>query len=140
RARRGGMDADGGGLYLRVTEDGTKNWVYRYMLDGRPRWMGLGPLAFYGLQEARAKALEARRLRHEGIDPIDTRRAQRARARLDAAKAISFKECAASYINAHRAGWRNGKHAAQWEGTVATYAGPLTGRRQVDGMAVSRDR
>jgi hypothetical protein len=31
--------------------------------------MGLGPLALYGLQEARAEALEARRLRHEGIDP-----------------------------------------------------------------------
>ena len=88
------MYADGGGLYLRVTPDGTKNWIYRYMLDGRPRWMGLGPLALYGLQEARAKALEARRLRHEGIDPIDTRRAQRAKTRLDAAKAVTFRECA----------------------------------------------
>ena len=38
-----------------------KNWVLRYMLDRRPRWMGLGPLALYGLQEARAKALDARR-------------------------------------------------------------------------------
>ncbi|HKF13446.1 MAG TPA: Arm DNA-binding domain-containing protein, partial [Xanthobacteraceae bacterium] len=24
-----GMYADGGGLYLRVTKDGTKNWVFR---------------------------------------------------------------------------------------------------------------
>jgi Arm DNA-binding domain len=40
RAHDRGMYADGGGLYLRVTPDGTKNWVYRYMLDGRPRWMG----------------------------------------------------------------------------------------------------
>ena len=45
RARERGMYADGGGLYLRVTEDGSKNWVFRHMLDGRPRWMGLGPLA-----------------------------------------------------------------------------------------------
>jgi integrase len=111
RTRGRGMYADGGGLYLRVTPDGTKNWVYRYMLDGRPRWMGLGPLALYGLQEARAKALEARRLRHEGIDPIETRRAQRAKARLDAAKAITFRECADNYVRAHRAAWRNSKHA-----------------------------
>src|SRR6516162_3654964 len=89
---KSGMYADGGGLYLRVTPDGTKNWVYRYMLDGRPRWMGLGPLALYSLQEARAKALDARKLRHEGIDPIDTRRAHRAKVRIDAAKVITFKQ------------------------------------------------
>ena len=48
---------------------GARNWVLRFMLDRRPRWMGLGPLALYGLQDARAKALDARRKRHEGIDP-----------------------------------------------------------------------
>jgi integrase len=134
RARERGMYADGGGLYLRVTEDGTKNWIYRYMLDGRPRWMGLGPLALYGLQEARAQALEARQLRHKGIDPIDTRRVRRAKARLDAAKAITFKECAESYIKAHRAGWRNGKHAGQWEATLKTYAEPTVGALPVQGV------
>ena len=122
-----GMYADGDGLYLRVTEDKTKNWVLRYMLNGQPRWMGLGPLSLFGLKEARAKALDARRLRYDGIDPIGARRAQRAKARLDAAKAITFKQCAESYINAHRAGWRNGKHAAQWEATLATYAEPVIG-------------
>jgi len=125
RAKQPGMYGDGGGLYLRITQDGTKNWVFRYMLDGRPRWMGMGPLAIYGLQEARAKALDARRLRHEGIDPIEARKGERLRARLDAAKAITFKECAEAYIKAHRAGWRNGKHAAQWGATLATYAEPI---------------
>ena len=110
-----GMYADGGGLYLRVTPEGARNWVLRYMLDRRPRWMGLGPLALFGLEEARAKALDARRKRHEGVDPIEARRTERARKRLEAAKAITFKQCAASYIAAHRAGWRNDKHAAQWE-------------------------
>ena len=91
KAKQAGMYADGGGLYLRVTEgrtkedgtkeDGTKNWVFRFMLNGRPRWMGLGPLALFGLQEARGRALDARRLRHDGIDPIDTRRAARLRER-----------------------------------------------------------
>src|SRR5215469_3051348 len=70
KVKEAGMYADGGGLYLRVTPLGTKNWVLRYMLDRKPHWMGLGPFPLYGLQEARAKALEARRLRHEGVDPI----------------------------------------------------------------------
>jgi integrase len=126
KAKRPGMYADGGGLYLQVTEGGA-SWIYRYMLAGRAREMGLGPRVLFGLSEARAKALDARRLRHEGIDPIEARRATRAQARLDLAKAVTFKQCAERYIGAHRAGWRNGKHAAQWEATLATYAEPVMG-------------
>src|SRR5208337_3650193 len=134
KAKQPGMYGDGGGLYLRVTEDGTKNWVYRFMLNGRPRWMGIGPLPLYGLQEARGKALDARRLRHEGVDPIDARRATRARARLEAAKAMTFKQCAESYITAHRAGWHNAKHAGQWQATLATYAEPVMGSLPVQAI------
>jgi hypothetical protein len=44
-----GMYADGNGLYLRFTPGRTKNWVLRFMLNGRARWMGLGPYPLYGL-------------------------------------------------------------------------------------------
>jgi integrase len=125
KAKEPGMYADGGGLYLRVTREGTRNWVLRYMLDRKPHWMGLGPLSLYGLQEARAKALDARRKRHEGIDPIEARRAERARQRLDAAKAITFGEVATAYIASHKAGWRNDKHATQWENTLRTHAAQI---------------
>jgi integrase len=134
KAKEAGMYADGGGLYLRVTPEGTKNWVLRFMLDRRPRWMGLGPLTLYGLQEARAKALDARRKRHEGIDPIEARRAEWARQRLDAAKAVTFKQCAETYIASHRAGWRNGKHAGQWSATLSTYAYPIIGALPVQAV------
>jgi integrase len=134
RAKTAGMYPDGAGLYLRVTEAGTKSWVLRYMLNSRPRWMGLGPLALFSLQEARAKALDARRRRHEGIDPIEARRAERARARLDDAKAVTFKQCSENYIKAHRAGWRNAKHASQWEATLATYAEPIIGALPVQAI------
>jgi hypothetical protein len=67
--------------------------------------MGLGPLTLYGLADVRTRALDARRLRHEGIDPIDARKTARVRAALDAAKMITFKAAAEKYIAAHRAGW-----------------------------------
>ena len=134
KAKKPGMYADGGGLYLRVTPEGARNWVLRFMLDRRPRWMGLGPLALYGLAEARARALDARRKRHEGIDPIEARRAGRARQQLDAAKAVTFKQCAESYINSHRAGWRSDKHAGQWGATLATYAYPIIGTLPVQAV------
>ena len=134
KAKEAGMYADGGGLYLRVTPEGARNWVLRFMLDRRPRWMGLGPLALFGLQEARAKAQDARRKRHEGIDPIEARRAERARQRLDAAKAITFKQCAEAYVTAHRAGWRNLKHVGQWSATLSAYAYPIIGALPVQAV------
>ena len=133
RAKRPGMYADGGGLYLQVTEGGA-SWVYRYMLAGRAREMGLGPLALYGLSEARTVAQDARRLRHQGIDPIEARRAARAQTRLDAAKTVTFQQCAERYIASHRAGWRNPKHAEQWESSLRRFAFPVIGALSVQAI------
>src|SRR5258708_4630819 len=127
KAKKPGMYADGDGLYLRVTTEGTKNWVYRFMLNRKPRWMGLGPYPLYSLQDARSKTLDARRLRHDHVDPIDSRRTQRARERLEAAKGITFKECAEAYIKVHRAGWKHPKHVKQWESSLETYVYPTIG-------------
>ena len=87
-----------------------------------------------GLAEARNRAAGFRLQRHDGVDPIERRRAERLDARLDAAKAMTFKECAAMYVASHRAGWRNPKHAAQWEATLATYAEPVMGGLSVQAI------
>ena len=89
--------------------------------------MGLGPLALYGLQDARTKAREARRVRYEGVDPIEARRAARTQVKLEAAKAITFSQCAEAYVKAHRPSWRSAKHAAQWHATLTTYVEPIIG-------------
>jgi integrase len=62
------------------------------------------------------------------------RRAERARLRLDAAKAITFEQCAEAYINAHRHGWSNEKHAGQWSATLSTYAYPIIGALPVQAV------
>jgi integrase len=129
-----GLYPDGAGLYLRVTTKGAKNWVLRFMLSRRARWMGLGPVSLYGLQDARARAADARRRRHEGGDPIEERRAQRERQRLEAAKAVTFRQCAETYIASHRAGWRNQKHRYQWSATLATYPYPVIGTLPVQAV------
>ena len=60
----------GAGLYLQATErsgaDLAKSWIYRFMLNGRAREMGLGPLSAVSLAEAREKAAGCRKLRTEG--------------------------------------------------------------------------
>lgn len=79
RAKEPGYYPDGGGLYLHITASGARSWVYRFMLKRKAREMGLGPLPDTSLSEARGKALEARRLCAEGIDPIEHRKMERQR-------------------------------------------------------------
>src|SRR6266481_8594384 len=102
-----GMYHDGGGLYLQVSASGAKSWIFRFTLDGRSREMGLGPVHAIPLADARKRAAECRRMRFDGIDPIEARRVQRDQKKLDAAKSVTFDACAAAYIDAHKAGWRN---------------------------------
>src|SRR5262245_22337290 len=120
-----GWHGDGKGLYLQCTAgaDGAINrrWVYRYRSGDRERYMGLGPIADVSLAEAREKAASARKLRLEGIDPIEARNAQRTAARLEAAKAMTFGQCAEAYLQAHEIGWRNVKHREQWRMTLTEY-------------------
>jgi integrase len=122
-----GMYGDGGGLWLQITGKGGKSWIFRFTLDGKSREMGLGSAMTFSLAEARDRALTCRKLCAEGIDPIEARNARRDAARIEAAKAITFRQCAAAYIEAHKAGWRNAKHAAQWAATLDTYANPAFG-------------
>ncbi len=121
RGKRG-MYPDGGGLYLQVTASGAASWIYRFMLNGTAQWMGLGPLHDVPLADARVAASEKRELRRAGINPIKARKDALDAARLEAARSITFKDAAERYMGAHKAGWRNAKHAAQWRNTLETYA------------------
>ena len=127
RIKKRGMRGDGFGLYLQVAEGGSKSWVLRFKLNGKPRHFGLGPLHSVSLSQARIRAADARRLLLDGHDPIVARHAARAAARLANARTMTFDECAEAYIKAHRAGWKNAVHAAQWESTLKTYVSPVFG-------------
>ena len=142
RAKKPGMYGDGGGLYLQVTTAGARSWIFRYRLNGylskagKPlsREMGLGSLSVMGLADARSRAAQYRRLLLDGIDPLDAKRATRAQAAISAAKALTFAEVSENYITAHRAGWRNPQHAAQWSTSIATYVNPICGSVMVQAI------
>ncbi|RQV54257.1 site-specific integrase [Burkholderia cenocepacia] len=125
RLKEPGLYADGGGLYLQITKTGVKSWLFRYMREGKARGMGLGPLRTVGLADARAKALDCRRQLLDGNDPLDKKKEQRVQQQIAAAKAITFEACATKFIEAHRASWKNAKHADQWTNTLTTYAYPV---------------
>ena len=122
-----GLYGDGAGLHLQVGPTGAKSWIFRFMRDGRSRAMGLGPVHTVNMTEARAQATDSRKLLLEGQDPIDVRNTAKLARKLQDASAMTFKLCAEKFIATHRAGWRNAKHAAQWESTLRDYVYPTVG-------------
>lgn len=131
-----GLHADGNGLYLHVTAAGARSWIYRFKRNGRARDMGLGSLNDVGLAEARELAIDSRRIVRQGGDPIEARRSGRMKAKLDAASAMTFRQCAEAFIAAHNASWRSARHAAQWPSSLEVYAYPVFGDLSVNAVDV----
>ena len=99
--------------------------------------MGLGPYPAISLAKARELASNARTLKALGTDPLDQRDATSAASRLAAAKAITFRQCAESYIKAHRVSSRNAAHASQWGSILRAYAYPHIGALSVQAIDTS---
>lgn len=134
---KAGRHADGGGLHLLVKQSGARSWVYRFMLNGKSRDVGLGTAGPDGISLAAARdARDALRLKVKaGIDPLEERQREAAEA-IAAAQAaqvarMTFKAVAETYIDANEGSWRNEKHRQQWKNTLATYVYPLIGELPV---------
>ena len=111
-----GRHADGGGLYLSISGNGGRRWVFLYRWHGKPTEIGLGSARDVTLVRARELARQARAQLAERVNPKQARRAQ---------AGATFGECADRVIESMRPGWRNQKHAAQWGMTLRHYAAPL---------------
>ncbi len=115
-----GNYGDGGGLWLQVSKWQTKSWVFRFTIDDKRREMGLGSCKDVTLADARMLAESFRRMVRNGTDPIEARKAERRAKRAERMNIVTFSFCAEKYIDAHRHGWKNAKHAQQWTNTRAS--------------------
>src|SRR3546814_19628035 len=86
-----GRHADGNGLHLLVKDSGARCWVYRFMLNGKSRDIGLGAAGPGGISLADARGIAAAlRLKVKaGIDPLEERK-QKAAEALPAAQAAKI--------------------------------------------------
>lgn len=125
---------DGRGLYLQVRSESSKSWLLKYSIEKRAREMGLGPATDIPLATARELRDRYRALLKQGVDPLEHKQAEKSAKALERAKAITFKDAGARYIAANRSGWRNIKHAAQWEATLKAYAYPVIGALPVQAI------
>lgn len=120
-----GRYSDGDGLMLQIGAGGARSWILRAQSGGKRRDFGLGSAKWVSLADAREAAGEIRRQLAKGIDPIAERKRER--------EVIpTFKDAAVSVHEEQKAGWKNGKHQAQWLSTLETYAYPTLGKLPVN--------
>jgi integrase len=121
-AKEPGMHADGGGLYLRVTKAGSRQWVFVYQFAGKRCEMGLGsadPKTGVGVADARTARDSARAKLAGGDNP--------------AAKAVAaavvvaptFGKLAMALVDDLESGWKNEKHRQQWRNSLKAHAAAL---------------
>src|SRR5450631_228955 len=80
-----GRHADGGNLYLSISPNGGRRWVFLYRWHGKPTEIGFGSARDVTLARAREIAGEARAKLAEGNNPKDTRKS---------AESVTFGGCA----------------------------------------------
>lgn len=133
--KKPGYHADGGGLYLSIVGN-SRTWQFRYKKGGKGHWMGLGPDSLVSLAAARDAAIDARRLLRAGIDPIEHKRGLAKEKAAESTPAKTFEAVATEYVAAHKAEWRNEKHAGQWTATLETYIYSVCGQTPVNRITV----
>ena len=136
--RRGSNHAGGvRGLVLNVTMYGSRSWVLRYQVAGKRRDFGLGSYPSVTLADAREAARMARAKLAQGIDPIEDARRARARLIAEIHTGMTFGDAAKRYIASHEKGWKNAKHAQQWQRSLDMYATPVLGKVPVRDISLA---
>jgi integrase len=90
---------DGKGLYLEVRRDGeSRNWSFRYALDGEKLSIPVGSYPAVSLHEARKKREHYRTLVGAGIDPRTELKAEKVRQARARAKGKPFRDFGEAFI------------------------------------------
>ena len=112
------------GLLVVVSASGAKSWLLRATYKRRRKEFGLGSTLDVSLAEARAKAIEYRRLLSQGIDPSTIGDEGQD-------KFISFKNAVAKFCDTELEGVKE-KERKAWLSTLSRYATPVIGNYDVD--------
>ncbi len=132
------MVAVGGvaGLYLQITPNNAKTWILRVRVGERRRDIGLGGFPTVTLAQAREKARDTRAKVEAGIDPVEERKANRAKLVEAQRRGMLFKDAVDKALGAKLDAFKNEKHRKQWRSTLDTYALPQLGKMAVQDIAV----
>jgi integrase len=132
-AKEPGRYADGGGLYFRITNAGSKSWVFMVTQGGKRIEIGLGRVIDRPLATARQLAQQMREAMADGKDPrsvlADALPSQPAE---PAPAPLTFGEFADQYIASVEDGWKSPIHRQQWRSSLRDHAGLLLAKPLAD--------
>jgi hypothetical protein len=115
-----GRHSDGGGLYLRITTQGAKSWVFMTGKGGGGRKeIGLGPYASLTL----ARREIAEKMREAVATNSDPKAVIAPAEPADRIAIPTFGKFSEDYISSVEEGWKNSKHRQQWRNTLRDYCG-----------------
>lgn len=122
---------DGGNLYLRVRESGSKSFIVKATVSKKQREWTIGPYGTaehqFSLAKARKRRDEIMALLREGSLPEPS--AKSLVKNVDAESASFsvplFGRFAMELVQQIEGGFRNAKHRAQWRSTLETYCSPI---------------
>ena len=123
--KKPGRYSDGNGLYIVVSDTGSKKWILRTVVQGRRTDIGLGGHSTTTLAEAREEAARMRKIARSGGNPLEDRRKARV-------TVPTFEDAANTVHAEHSKTWKNKKHTAQWINTLTEYTFPHFGTMPVD--------
>jgi integrase len=119
---------DSGGLYLEISQAGSKRWFWKYRKDGKESRMALGSYPGVGPKEAR-KAREAAKLKKsEGIDPVQARQVEKLKASVGTGDSLSA--CADDWLERCKPNWSD-THYARERRNIEKDLNPYLGKRAI---------
>ncbi len=116
--------ADGGNLYLRISDKGTKSWLFRYRYHGKQRELRLGKYPSVTLAEARRRRNEVESQIEAGMDPSAVRRGRVSAQRAN--ELNSFKAVAMKWFEIHQKNTKpqtSGRNLARLESFIFPHVG-----------------
>jgi integrase len=102
---------DAAGLYLEVSDRGSKRWFWKFYPEGKESRLALGSYPDVTLKAARSARDAARLVRQSGANPVQRRKAERAAATISSA--TTFEAIARELYGVLRPSWSEA-HATQW--------------------------
>jgi integrase len=120
--------ADGNGLWLHIKPNGSKLWRLRFTYFGKETSLSLGKHPAVSLSHARNKAVEARKLLQENINPVARRREDKRLAKFNAGN--SFRAIAEEWFKNNKSKWTEDHGRKLWR-RLELHIFPAIGKRPV---------
>ena len=124
------------GLMLQITPTGSKSWLLRRQVGSLRRHIGLGSYPTVTLAQARERARAELEKVWQGRDPVEERKALRARLQAEQKRGLTFEKAVEKFLESKLTEFKNPKHCDQWRSTLRTYANPELGKMLVGDIGV----